>query len=81
MSMEAQLLAQLVDAIAAEAARIAEKPVALVSVTFDWIGPAAEAAASVEITRATRTMVFSSGQLRSGDRLVAAATAVHRIES
>lgn len=81
--METAQIALIVEAIAAEAARIAEQPVTLVSVTFDCIGPhgAGETAIpSVTITRATRTLVFSTAQLRGADgRLLLAASAVHRI--
>ncbi len=76
-------LARLADAMTAEACAIAEKPATLVSVTFDAIAapePGEAGAASVTITRATRTLVFSRGELRGQDgRLVLSATAVHRI--
>ena len=81
--MGSEQIALVVNAIAAEAARIAEKPVTLVSATFDWMAPldAGETATpSVTITRATRTLVFSTAQLRGADgRLLLAASAVHRI--
>lgn len=81
--MESDQIALIVRAVAAEAARIAEKPVTLLSATFDWIAPiqAGEVATpTVEITRATRTLVFSTAQLRGADgRLLMAASAVHRI--
>lgn len=81
--MESDQIALIVQAIAAEAARIAEKPVTLVSATFDWMGPLAAgetAVPTVEITRATRTLVFSTAQLRGADgRMLMAATAVHRL--
>jgi hypothetical protein len=79
--MESASLTVLLEALAESAARIAESPVTLVSVTFDWIGgDTAAARPEVEITRATRTIVFSNGRLLVGDRLVATATAVHRID-
>lgn len=80
--VESEQIARLLEAIGAEAARNAEAPVTLVSVTFDWMTPPQDGVATeahVDITRATRTMVFSTAQLRAGDRLVLAATAVHRI--
>ena len=55
--MESEQIALVVNAIAGEAGRIAEKPVTLVSATFDWMAPlnAGETATpSVTITRATR---------------------------
>lgn len=77
------LIAQLLDAIGAEAARTAEKPVAIVSATFEWAhAPAGSDApvARAEITRATRTIVFSRGELRGADgRLLLSASAVHRV--
>lgn len=82
MSETAQI-AQLLDAIAVEAARTAEKPVAIVSATFDWAHAAANGetiVARAEITRATRTIVFSRGELRGvDDRLLLSASAVHRV--
>ena len=76
-------VARLLDAIGAEAARTAEKPVAIVSATFDWAQEAADGEALVaraEITRATRTIVFSRGELRGADdRLLLSASAVHRV--
>jgi hypothetical protein len=73
-------LAQLLDAISTEAAKVAGKPVTLVSVTFDWLEDGAGAfTPEVEITRATRTLVFSRGKLMSGGRGVVAATAVHKV--
>ncbi len=81
--MEAEQIALIVRAISAEAARIAEQPVTLVSATFDWMEPLHDgeaAAASVEITRATRTLVFSTARLRGADgRLLMTASSVHRI--
>ena len=65
--MDSEQIALIVNAIAAEATRIAEKPVTLVSVTFDWmasLGAGEAATPSVTITRATRTLVFSTAQLR-----------------
>ncbi|KAF0172960.1 MAG: hypothetical protein IV086_13665 [Hyphomonadaceae bacterium] len=80
---EAEQIAQLLDVVGAEAARTAEKPVAVVSVTFDWVAPAREGEtviAHAEITRATRTIVFSRGDLRGDDgRLLLTASAVHRV--
>jgi len=82
MSETAQI-AQLLEAIAAEAARTAEKPVAIVSATFEWAQPAQAGetvTARAEITRATRTIVFSRGALRGADdRLLLSASAVHRV--
>jgi acyl-coenzyme A thioesterase PaaI-like protein len=82
MSETAQI-AQLMEAIGAEAARTAEKPVAIVSATFDWVAapdPGEAVAARAEITRATRTIVFSRGDLRGADdRLLLSASAVHRV--
>lgn len=76
-------IAQLLDAIAAEATRTAEKPVAIVSATFEWAHAGADGEAIVaraEITRATRTIVFSRGELRGADdRLLLSASAVHRV--
>ncbi len=81
--MDSDQIALIVAALADEAARIAEKPVTLVSATFDFMAPmlAGETATpTVEITRATRTLVFSTAQLRGADgRLLMAASAVHRI--
>ncbi|MDX2235401.1 MAG: hypothetical protein NW200_12960 [Hyphomonadaceae bacterium] len=81
--MDSHHLTLLADALAEQAAAIAEKPVTLVSVTFDRIAAAPAGAAlhaSIEITRATRTLVFSRGDLRDGaGSLVLSATAVHRI--
>ena len=81
--MESGQIALVVRAIADEAARIAEKPVTLVSATFEWMAPlgAGETATpTVEITRATRTLVFSTAQLRGADgRLLMTASSVHRI--
>lgn len=81
--MESALLVRLLEALSAEAARIAKAPVTLVSVTFDWMAPPPAGAVTVPevtITRATRTLVFSSARLRAGETLAATATAVHRIE-
>ena len=82
--MESDQIALVVAAIAAEAARIAEQPVTLVSATFDWMAPlnAGEVASTrVNITRATRTLVFSTAQLRGADdRLLLSASAVHRLQ-
>lgn len=79
--MEAPHMVRLLEAVNAEAARIAEAPVTLVSITFDWMTPAdGDTTPSVEITRSTRTLVFTSARLTSGERLVCTATAVHRIE-
>lgn len=81
-SRETDQVVQLLDAINAEAARTAEKPVALVSVTLDWIKPAPEGAtltARAEINRATRTIIFSKGELHAGDALLLSASAVHRV--
>jgi hypothetical protein len=54
-----------------------------VSVTFDCMAPllAGEAATThVNITRATRTLVFSTAQLRGADgRLLMTASSVHRV--
>ena len=81
--MDSDQIALVVNAIAGEAGRIAEKPVTLVSATFDWVAPlnTGEAATpSVTVTRATRTLVFSTAQLHGADgRLLLAASAVHRI--
>lgn len=81
--MDSDQIALILDAVSAEARRIAEKPVMLVSATFDAIAPMNEgeaATASVNITRATRTIVFSTAQLRGDDgRLLMTASAVHRI--
>ena len=81
--MESEQIALLVRAAGEEAARIAEKPVTLVSATFDAMASldAGEIATpSVEITRATRTLVFSTARLHGADgRLLMAASAVHRI--
>jgi hypothetical protein len=78
--MEGPHITRLLDAVGAEAARIAEAPVQLVSITFDWMAiPEGAASANVEITRATRTLVFSTAQLRDGARLVCTASAVHKI--
>lgn len=81
--MDTALLARLAHAMTVEACAIAEKPATLVSVTFDAIAApvSGEAcAATVAITRATRTLVFSKGELRGQDgRLVLSATAVHRL--
>ncbi len=80
---QTQEVVQLLAAIGAEAARMAEKPVAVVSATFDWVAPAREGEAMrahAEITRATRTIVFSRGDLRGEDgRLLLTASAVHRV--
>lgn len=82
-AMHAQHLALLAEAIAEAAAAVAKQPVTLVSVTFDCLAPAREGEAvttHVTITRATRTIVFSSAELRGDDaRRILAATAVHRI--
>jgi acyl-CoA thioesterase FadM len=82
-AVESEEMALVVRAVAAEAARIAEKPVTLVSVTFDHMAPllAGEAATThVNITRATRTLVFATAKLRSADgRLLMTASSVHRI--
>ena len=81
--VDSALLARLADALTAEACAIAEKPATLVSVTFDAIaapGSGEACATSVTVTRATRTLVFSKGELRGQDgKLVLSATAVHRI--
>lgn len=81
-SRESGPIVQLLDAIGAEAARSADKPVALVSVTFDWIKPVPEGglpSARASVTRATRTIIFSKGELRAGDDLLLSASAVHRV--
>lgn len=78
--MEGPHISRLLDAVSAAAARTADAPVQLVSITFDWMAPPDGATTTnVEITRATRTLVFSTAQLRDGARLVCAASAVHRI--
>jgi phenylpyruvate tautomerase PptA (4-oxalocrotonate tautomerase family) len=81
--MHSDQLARLADAMTQAAAAIAEKPATLVSVTFDQIAtqqPSETATPVVEVTRATRTLVFSRGDLRGEDgRLLLSATAVHRI--
>lgn len=81
--METEQIALIVSAIATEAARIAEKPVTLVSATFDWMAPLHDgetARPSVEITRATRTLVFATARLHGADgRLLMTASSVHRI--
>ena len=80
---EAEQIAYLLDVVGAEAARTAEKQVAVVSATFDWVASmrAGETpTAHAEITRATRTIVFSRGDLRGDDgRLLLTASAVHRV--
>jgi acyl-coenzyme A thioesterase PaaI-like protein len=82
---ETAQIALLMDAIGAEAARTAGKPVAIVSATFDWVtvaSPGEAVAARAEITRATRTIIFSRGELRGAEnRLLLSASAVHRVIS
>jgi len=81
-SPETGAIALLLEAISAEAARAAGRPVALVSVTFDWIASAtdgAHASAQAHVTRATRTIIFSKGGLRAGESLLLSASAVHRV--
>jgi len=75
-------VARLLEALNEEAAKGAARPVAIVSATFEWIKPdpgAGEAATHVSITRSTRTIVFSRGELRVGEALIVAASAVHRV--
>lgn len=72
----------LLAALHKEAAKAAGRPVAIVSATFEWIKPDTNAgAASIEvaITRSTRTIVFSRGELKIDGALVIAASAVHRV--
>lgn len=79
---ESERVMSLLAALNDEAARAAGKPVSIVSATFEWIKPApAEGATAthVTITRSTRTIVFSRGELKIGDVLVMAASAVHRV--
>ncbi|MDZ4777442.1 MAG: hypothetical protein SGJ23_11715 [Alphaproteobacteria bacterium] len=72
----------LLASINAEVARASDRPVVIVSATFEWIKPAPDAGAAtthVTITRSTRTIVFSRGELKVGDTLVLSASAVHRV--
>jgi hypothetical protein len=81
--MASDHLARLANAIAETSAAAAERPAFLVSITVDVIAPARDGEATrpvVEITRATRTLVFSRADLRGEDgRLLLSATAVHRV--
>lgn len=81
--VEAEQFGRLLAAVGAEVARTAGAPGTLVSVTFDWIAAPENGEATapaIEVTRATRTLVFTRSELRgAGGRLVAAANAVHRI--
>lgn len=76
-------VSQLIAALSADAARSAGKAVAPVSVTLDWVAAPAEGETTrtqVEITRATRTIVFSKAELRGADdRLLLSGSAVHRV--
>jgi hypothetical protein len=79
---ETDHVTQLLAALNSEAAKASDRPVAIVSATFDWIKPApdaGEAVTHVTITRSTRTIVFSRGDLKVGDALVISASAVHRV--
>ena len=81
--MHSEQIAIILTAATSEATRIAEKPVTLVSATFEWMAAmnAGETATPrIEITRATRTLVFSTARLHGADgRLLMTASVVHRI--
>lgn len=79
---ETVYVTQLLAALNADAAKASDRPVAIVSATFEWIKPArdaGDAVTHVTITRSTRTIVFSRGDLKIGDTLVVRASAVHRV--
>lgn len=74
------LFSDMTGALAAETARAAGAPTALVSITFDMMGEGQPAATRVEVVRATKSLVFSQGDiLDSAGRRLLAATAVHKI--
>ena len=77
---ETALFSEMTGALAAETARAAGAPTALVSITFDMMGEGQPAATRVDIVRATKSLVFSQGDMLdgAGQRLLAA-TAVHKI--
>jgi len=79
---ESDHVARLLAALNAEAREAAARPVAIVSATFEWVKPdpgAGAVSTDVTITRSTRTIVFSRGDLKVGDTLVITASAVHRV--
>lgn len=75
-------VARLLAALHDEAAKAAARAVTVVSATFEWIKDdpgAGDITTDVTITRSTRTIVFSRGELRIGDTLVLSASTVHRV--
>jgi hypothetical protein len=77
------LIELLLDALKAETGRAADAVTEPVTVSFDFFDgrhPESEIIARVKIERATRTIVFSTGEITDVDgRRLMAATAVHRI--
>ncbi|MGE3251772.1 MAG: hypothetical protein AB7J28_06060 [Hyphomonadaceae bacterium] len=80
MSGAHAMMNAMLDALARETARAAGAETALVSVTFDILAEGEAARHETAIVRATRTLVFSSGEALGADgKRLMAATAVHRI--
>ncbi len=81
MTRDVMLMTAMTEAMASAAAEAAKAPTQLVSLAVDMLDQQADAAAPrVEIVRATRNLVFLSGEAIAADgRRAMAATAVHRI--
>lgn len=78
---DGDMIAKLHGALVEAAQEAGEGAVELVSVNFDRVGSVAgcaDAIASTEIDRRTRTMVFLHGDLRCGAEVALTATAVFR---
>lgn len=78
------MMMTLATGVLAELARTAAKgaPTAPLSVNCDFVGPGPKGAAVVgtaEITRQTRTVLFTSAELRADGKLMMTATGVYRI--
>lgn len=76
------LTSRLLSALNKEAAAAANAPATLASVTFDVLTDTVspDYAIETQIVRATRTLVFSTAEMRNaGGAPIIAATAIHKI--
>ena len=77
---DAQMAAQIIDALEAGANNAAGAKTALVSVNIEMLAPGGDGAADVSIARKTRTLVFLHADFRNPQGApIAIASSVHKI--
>lgn len=77
---DAEIAAQLIDALTVAANREAGAPTALVSATIDIVAPSDTGVTSASLTRKTKTLIFMSADfLSEGGTHIATANSVHRL--